>query len=311
MSAAETITSALGSRPVAASWRRLRRGLRILAFHDVPDADAFGAQLDELLAHHSFVSGADVGAALHQGAPLPPDAVWITFDDGDPSVVRRALPVLQEREVPATLYVCPGLLDPPSPPWWTVVERAGRGDRGAEVDGRRLVGLDLVRALKRVPDAERRRIVAGLDPVAVEGDPAPTTVDEVRAWLAAGQEVGNHTWDHPCLDRCTPDEQEAQVVRAHRWLSDLLGRPPRTFAYPNGDRTDHVAGLLADLGYDTVLLFDHDLAHPAPGGRELSRLRLDASAPLDRTRAVASGAHSDVMRAGARTSALARRVLGR
>ncbi|MCU1499946.1 MAG: putative polysaccharide deacetylase [Acidimicrobiales bacterium] len=304
---ARAVTTGLGAAPVGAAWRRLRPGLRILAYHDVPDAEAFEAQLAMFARHHRFVDAATVAEAFRGERTLPADALWLTFDDADPSVVRTALPVLAARRVPATLYVCPGLLQPPSPPWWTVVAEAGRAGRGATVGGRALEGPELVRALKVVPDAERRQLVAAVDGARPPDAPAPTMLDEVRSWLEAGQEVGNHTWDHPCLDHCTPAEQTEQITRAHDWFREQLGLDVRTFAYPNGDRTDHAAQVLEDLGYETVLLFDHRLAHPAPGRRELSRLRLDASAPLARARAVSSGSHADVMRAGARVASGLRR----
>lgn len=296
--AAGGVTALLGTGPVAAAWRRLRPGLRIVAYHGVDDPEALDAQLATFARHHRFVSAAEVGAALRGDGTLPPGALWLTFDDADPSVVRAGLPVLAARAVPATLYVCPGLLDPPAAPWWAVVEAAGRRGRGAEVAGAHRRGTDLVRALKGVPDPVRRQVVADLAAVADPPAVAPTTPAEVRAWLDAGLEVGNHTWDHPCLDRCTAEDQTEQVVRAHRWMEEHLGAAPRTFAYPNGDRTPHVAALAADLGYETVLLFDHAVARVRPGGRELSRLRLDAADPPPRARAVVSGAHSDVWGAG-------------
>lgn len=293
MGTAETVTSILGSRPVSAVWNRLRAGLRILAFHDVPDGDAFAAQLDLIGRRHVFVSGAQVARARSNGS-LPKNAVWVTFDDGDASVFRTAAPILADRSIPATAYVCPGLLDPPTPPWWEQIEAAGRRGTGAEVAGRHLRGSDLVRAAKTVPDAERRRILDGLRPIP-EPLERPASAEELDAWVAAGFQVGNHTWDHPCLDRCTAEEQTEQIVRAHDWLTDRFGASPTTFAYPNGDCTDHALGVLRDLGYETVLRFDHRIARTDPRTPELSRLRIDAGIGARRTRAIVSGAHSDVM----------------
>lgn len=293
MNAATAMTSLLGTGPVAALWRRVRPGLRILAFHDVPDSAGFGTQLDQIRRHHTFVSGEQVAAA-RRGADLPPNGVWITFDDGDATVFRNAQPVLAERGIPATAYVCPGLLDPPIPPWWDQVAEAGSRGRGAVINGIHVEGSNLVQALKTIPDADRRQVLTELEPIP-EPRTAPATVEEVDAWVAAGFEVGNHTWDHPCLDRCSPEEQRDQIIRAHDWLTERFGEAPTTFAYPNGDRTDHAFDVLHDLGYDTVLLFDHGLARPTAVSPELSRLRIDAGVDARRSRAILSGAHSDVM----------------
>jgi peptidoglycan/xylan/chitin deacetylase (PgdA/CDA1 family) len=278
----------------ALAGRRWAGALRIVAYHRVTDAAAFDRQLAWLAGAYRPVGEEAVRAALGGERPLPERAVWVTFDDGDPTVVDAGLEVLARHRVPATLYVCPGLVEAQAPPWWEVVLAAGRAGVGAQVDGRALIGGELVTALKRVPDPRRREAVAELAPAAEPelADRVAVTRSDLGRWLDAGHAVGNHTWDHPCLDRCSPDEQRDQIVRGHRWVADLLGGAIPTFAYPNGDRTDHAQGVLADLGCDVALLFDHALARVPGDGLNLSRLRLDADAPVGRARAVVSGAHS-------------------
>jgi peptidoglycan/xylan/chitin deacetylase (PgdA/CDA1 family) len=273
--------------------------LRILAYHRVPDGDAFAAQLRHLREHYSLVSGGQVADALAGGGTLPARSVWVTFDDGDPSVVEVGLPALEVARVPATVFVCPGLVRDGTPPWWRVVEAAGAAGVGAAVAGQHHSGRSLVRALKQVPDGERRRVLSELGASAghgIEPDlPWALGEGDLRRWLDAGLEVGNHTWDHPCLDRCESEEQRRQLVDAHEWLVALLGRHPRLFAYPNGDHTAHAEAVLAELGYEVGLLFDHHLADLAQHRLRLSRLRLDSDDALPRCRAVVSGLHSRVL----------------
>ena len=47
-------------------------------------------------------------------------------------------------------------------------------------------------------------------------------------------DLGNHSWDHPCLEQCTEEDRRAQVMRAHEWLKDKIGTVPTLFSYPNG-----------------------------------------------------------------------------
>lgn len=293
---AQAATAVFGWKPVASvGARRFARSLRIVAYHRVADAAAFARQVDLIAAEYHPVSEAQVRDAVSGGSPLPDRAVWITFDDGDPSVVRSGLDVLAARQVPATMYVCPGLIETGSAPWWDIVEAAGAAGAGAVVDGQDLRATALVRALKVRPDAERRAVVAELEAGLPDGyetlSGGALTVADLERWIDAGNEVGNHTWDHPCLDRCTPAEQRSQVERAHRWLVEH-GHPSPSFAYPNGDHTDVTEHDLGDLGYDTALLFDHQLADVAGNPLRLSRVRLDADAPVSRARAVLSGLHS-------------------
>lgn len=298
--AARAVTATLGARPVEAVAAAATSGrLRVLAYHRVPDRGAFRAQVAHLHRRYRLVSGAQVAEALAGGPALPARAVWITFDDGDPTVVRDGLPVLAEAGAPATVFVCPGLVEADAPPWWREVEEAGEQGVGATVAGRRQVGRGLVRALKGVPDEERRAVLVGLAEEAPAGlrpqGAVALSETDLSRWLDAGLEVGNHTWDHPCLDRCSPDEQARQLRTAHDWLTRFLGSHPRLFAYPNGDHTAEAERVLAELGYEVGLLFDHALGSVAQPPLRISRLRLDTDAPVPRARAVLSGVHGALL----------------
>jgi peptidoglycan/xylan/chitin deacetylase (PgdA/CDA1 family) len=120
------------------------------------------------------------------------------------------------------------------------------------------------------------------------------TKDHVRIWLEAGCDIGNHTWDHPLLDRCEPDEQERQIHLAHEWIADHVDPEHLLFAYPNGNATAFARGVLDDLGYSVAALFDHAMSRRR--FMELSRLRTNADSDLARFRAIVSGAHPAVHR---------------
>jgi peptidoglycan/xylan/chitin deacetylase (PgdA/CDA1 family) len=303
--------SVLGHRWLEAAARTVTGGrLRVLAYHGVSDGAAFRSQLEHLVAHYRPVTGARVAAALAGGAPLPDRAVWVTFDDGRPSVVERGLPELDRCGVPATLFVCPGVVATGEPYWFDVVERAVALPGGFRHEGRDRTDAGLVTELKSVPDPHRRAVAAdALERLHAAGVGAPRQLspEELARWTASGHEVGNHTWDHPCLDRCTPEEQRRQVLDAHEWLAGLLGSAPTLFAYPNGDWTPTVEAVLAGAGYAVAGMFDHHLVGRRPEPLRLSRLRLDAAAPPARFRAIVGGTHSGAFRAvGAVRSALGR-----
>ena len=84
--------------------------------------------------------------------------------------------------------------------------------------------------------------------------------DDLRRLRDGGVAIGNHTWSHPCLDRCTSQEVQRQVCLAHESLADVLGEAPAAFAYPNGNHDPRAERLLRELGYRAGFLFDHRLA---------------------------------------------------
>ncbi|HJQ77237.1 MAG TPA: polysaccharide deacetylase family protein [Acidimicrobiia bacterium] len=267
----------------------MRRGssaLRILAYHDVPNADLFESHLSYLASKFEVVAG----PTLDTRSGRPP--VWITFDDGDPSIIDHALGALRQRGMSATAFVCPGIIDTDEPFWWQVVTDAAK--IGLKVGGRR-VGEAEVNSLKTMCDEMRRSRVAEIGEQMVVGTGTTVrrrqlTVEELRAWIGSGCTLGNHSWDHPLLDRCTPDVQRDQIESAHDWFPDNGFERPNWFAYPNGNATEVARTHLAALGYEAALLFDHRLT-PLNGRFDLSRIRVNGTDSLNEFISKVSGIH--------------------
>jgi peptidoglycan/xylan/chitin deacetylase (PgdA/CDA1 family) len=95
------------------------RGLTILGWHRIGTArdglttrlEDFRSHLDCLQALGAHVLPLDDAVRLLSTDRLPRRAVALTFDDGYSSVGRLAWPELEQRGMPATLYVVPGFLD--------------------------------------------------------------------------------------------------------------------------------------------------------------------------------------------------------
>jgi peptidoglycan/xylan/chitin deacetylase (PgdA/CDA1 family) len=149
------------------------------------------------------------------GGRLPPRAVWITFDDGDPTVVDVAQPVLDEAGITASMFVCPAVIGTQTPFWWQIAYRAIDEGLALQNEWRTWTDHRAVTALKLIDDTQRRRVVARAEAELRErmGHPyrvAQLSVEQLRRWISAGHHIGNHTWDHPCLDRCSVEEQRRQ-----------------------------------------------------------------------------------------------------
>jgi peptidoglycan/xylan/chitin deacetylase (PgdA/CDA1 family) len=278
-------------------WRASKR-LTVLAYHGLVDAESFSSQLEYLRQAMSPVSLGDVLNAMASGGPLPPRAVLVTFDDGDRSIYDIALPVMKAHAVPGVVFVVAGLLGTDEPFWWQEVNQLV--SRGGHAPG--LVQGDpaaSVSALKRVPDAERRATIEALrrstpGPAYRQPQLQPSELTDLES---AGIAIGNHTFSHPCLDRCTDEGVASEIERAHQTLTGLLGKPPVAFAYPSGNFDPRVSPLLARLGYQAAFLFDHRVSpFPPPDRYQISRVRVSSTATADRFRILVSGLHSTVHR---------------
>jgi peptidoglycan/xylan/chitin deacetylase (PgdA/CDA1 family) len=101
------------------------RTLRSLMYHkinDIPDnpvtvpTSLFDEQMAQLRELGYTVVGLEAVLAHYtQGAPLPPKAVLVTFDDGYRDNLENALPILERYGYPAVLFVPIGYLGEPRP----------------------------------------------------------------------------------------------------------------------------------------------------------------------------------------------------
>lgn len=290
------IDSVIGAPATTSVARRLtRRALRVLAYHGIDDPDAFEAQLEHLQTHYRPVGIEDVLGWVEGDGAIPELAVWVTFDDGEPSVVELGLPKLRRRGIPSTMFICPGVVDTDTPYWWQV---AGEAERRGLVDPSDGMNGSIVAALKRIADPDRRSIVAKLAARIESTAGSPLRIDQITTaqlneYLDAGGTLGNHTWDHPLLDQADGEEQRAQVKRAHDWFASHLDIQPTAFAYPNGNAAEETRQELRSLGYRVALLFDHRLT--ASGSPlAMSRLRVNSDDTPARFAAILAGTHPGI-----------------
>ena len=85
----------------------------ILMYHGVSNSHAYNCvlkgqfekQLEWVSAHYEIIALSDLVLRLREQTPIERDQLAVTFDDGYLNFMESALPVLREREIPATLFV--------------------------------------------------------------------------------------------------------------------------------------------------------------------------------------------------------------
>lgn len=223
---------------------------RILLYHGTPreDAAALERQLRWLKRRFDIVPLRSIVAAARNGGAVD-GKVALTFDDGLRSNIEVAYPILHRLAIPATFFICPGLVERAS--WLWTHETRRRLSRLEESARRELAeewsapaGVEgFVDWMKRLDLPKRRQVEArlreatpGFSPTAREHEDFDlATWDELRRLDTAIVAIGSHTLTHPILPGTPGAELEREVSESRRQLEERLQRPVEYFAYPNGD----------------------------------------------------------------------------
>lgn len=66
------------------------------------------------------------------------------------------------------------------------------------------------------------------------------TLNDWRAWRAAGMDIGSHTRTHAKLTELSADQARDQIERSKSTLEDAIGCPVNHFCYPYGLSLIHI-----------------------------------------------------------------------
>ncbi len=277
-----------GSGPAALSRRAFRRRALVLAYHNVLPEDAspgadrslhlplarFREQLDVLAGHASVVPLAELLEPAAATTTRP--RVAITFDDAYAGAVTAALPELERRGLPATMFVTPGMLGGGGF-WWDMVQAAAGTDLP---EGFRLEALETGRG-----EGERVQALAGLRGLHLAAPPAacrPASEAELaRATRWEGFTLGAHTWSHPNLARLERHELPAELGPPLDWLRERFPRAEPWLAYPYGLTGPAVEVAAREAGYRAGFLVSGGWL-PEPDRNPFQLPRLNVPAGLSR-----------------------------
>ena len=257
---------------------RLRRGVAVLAYHNIVEQShslgdvslhlerrRFAAQLDRLLKTHRPIALDEVwGDHARGGGPR----FAVTFDDAYRGAVRLAIPELVARGVPATFFVCPGMLSEPGF-WWDRIAAPGGGLAASA----RTICLDDLRGVQSA-------ILERFTPSDVPADLHPATLEELRAAaLAPGITFGSHTWTHPNLAVLPREALEGELDRCRAWLDGEFGDRALTshLALPYGLAGAHAVEAARAAGYRFIYRIEGGVTRPDeldPDGQLLPRLNV-------------------------------------
>jgi peptidoglycan/xylan/chitin deacetylase (PgdA/CDA1 family) len=278
------------------TWSRITGGALILGYHRVatPAHDPYGIcvsprnfeeQMDVLRTAAVPVALASLWEGLRSRS-LPRRSVVVTFDDGYADVVRHAVPVLERRGIPATVFVVSGSLGQRF--WWDelaglvlegppaarvlTLQRAAAHLPGGLTESSDLPGHALQELWPRflALDPARRRglldamhAAAGTAPDGGVGDEALTAADAARLARAGLVTIGSHTVTHPPLGMRSESEQREELATSRRLLEEVTGDTVREVSYPHGSIGRGTKRLARDTGYRLACESRQAVAGPA------------------------------------------------
>lgn len=255
--------------------------LRVLTYHRVDEPvahpwldpglisatpDMFQAQMKYVAANYEPVSALDVVNAfetrdLHA---LPARAVLVTFDDAYSDFEQNAWPVLQQYQIPATVFVPTAFPNHPERLfWWDRLYHALHATSVGELNSplgcfqlsavseRRRAYKALKNHFKTVP---HDKTIAEVDRICRDlGIPPDVNIvldwDSLRRLAAEGVTLGAHTQNHPIMNCITLDELQREVMGSLQDLTRELGFVPQTFAYPSGIHNDAAVSVVERAGF--------------------------------------------------------------
>jgi peptidoglycan/xylan/chitin deacetylase (PgdA/CDA1 family) len=185
----------------------------------------------------------------------------VTFDDGwsDNGIIAANL--LHAFSIPATIFICPGLMGRIFPFWpeQAVAARSAHYDQPPDANG------GFIESLKARLPAEREAILATLPPVdeaaLASREPLNATLSwaDVPPLLARAFSVGSHTYSHQILTQLPLEQMRDELELSRTAIEAQLGQPCTSFAYPNGNHSAGVQEAVRKAGYDLAFTTDEGL----------------------------------------------------
>ncbi|MDE7333019.1 MAG: polysaccharide deacetylase family protein [Lachnospiraceae bacterium] len=76
--------------------------------------------------------------------------------------------------------------------------------------------------------------------------------DDVKAILAAGHDLGNHSENHKNMSQLSDEEKKEELMKVHTKVQELTGYDMFLFRPPYGDYDNAVVKTAKDCGYFTI-----------------------------------------------------------
>lgn len=214
------------------------------------DREQTRRHVDTLGRWFDFIHLNELPARLNQRNRKP--FCLLTFDDGKRSNATVVAPELERLGVPAVFFVVTSSLSGQAPLWfdryWALRARLGAEPFGLPMQAIKQIPYDLL-----VHRLERACAQCGVEADLNNDDVRPMTWDEARNLHQRGFSIGAHGDTHAILTRVARQAAFQNIAKSIRRVSEEIGAPCTSFAFPNGNYTPDLAQHAVRCGVKTVM----------------------------------------------------------
>jgi peptidoglycan/xylan/chitin deacetylase (PgdA/CDA1 family) len=240
-----------------------RRRVTVIYYHD-PAPETLGTHLAVLKRTYNLIPLRQLIDAhrLRRMSSLPPKSLVVSLDDGHAGNVRLK-PLLEEMDVPVTIFLCSGIVGTGRRFWF----KQAPGD---------------VASLNHLPDAERlnRLRELGFDEAREFSKPDALSRHDIKG-LSCVVDFQSHTVSHPALPYCSDEKAEQEILHSKQELERDYGFDIYALSYPNGDYSDRETLFAKRAGYECALTADVGFNSAETDPFRLKRICIDENDGVD------------------------------
>ncbi len=227
---------------------------------------------------------------MDRGQTAPPFAV-LTFDDGYRDTLRHALPILEKRRAPFTVYVPTGAVTRELYAWWLALRALLRSREEVTIDcmavrfpcaslAEKLAALRAVGRWVREDYRREHELAPTFEAYGISLEALADTYffneDELKRFARHPLvTIGAHTSSHAPLATLQPGQARAEMADNKSFLERLTDRHVAHLAYPYGDRRScgpREAVMAEEIGFTSAVTTEpspvfpkhHETPHALP-----------------------------------------------
>jgi len=259
----------------------------------------FKEQMDHLKRHYNIIPLKTLAEHYTTGEEIPNRTAVVTIDDGYRSNYSLAYPVLKQKQIPATIFICTGFVGDQEYLWTDRLEYSiwkakidtlkisiNNNDCTCSIktksDKVRSV-LEMKSKLSPLPYNEQARVIEDVENrtgIRISDTDDPTALASPLRWSELREmaedgivTIGSHGVRHPNLTTCTDEELEEEIAESRRIIEQRTGGECELFCYPGGRCDERVKRFVTMAGYKCAVAFKGKFETRGDGDRfELSRV---------------------------------------